>query len=66
MNIINDIKAQSTVELILLISAIVIVVMIMMNMYQNYIIDLGSEFSTDLDSLNEKFKIGRASCRERV
>ncbi|MCI5867244.1 MAG: class III signal peptide-containing protein [Methanosphaera sp.] len=55
MNIINDIKAQSTVELILLISAIVIVVMIMMNMYQNYIIDLGSEFSTDLDSLNEKF-----------
>lgn len=55
MNIINDIKAQSTVELILLISAIVIVVMIMMNMYQNYIIDLGSEFNTDLDSLNEKF-----------
>ena len=55
MNIINEIKAQSTVELILLISAIVIVVMIMMNMYQNYIIDLGSEFSTDLDSLNEKF-----------
>lgn len=55
MSILHDTKAQTTVEVILLISAVAIVVMIMMNMYQNYIISLDNEFKPDIDTLNDKF-----------
>lgn len=64
MNIKTDVSAQASTELILLFAGIIVVVLIFMNIYQNYIIDFSDEIKQNemntlikkIDDINEYIK----------
>ena len=54
--IMNDNKAQGSVELILIIGGIIVIVLLVVSMYKSYLVDLGSEIdSNELNGLNGSF-----------
>ncbi len=55
MNIINDQKAQVSAELILLLAGIMVIVLIAMNIYRNYVIDMSNDIKdNEVDNLINK------------
>lgn len=58
MNITNDLKAQVSVELILIMASIIIVILLAINIYQDYIHNMNSEIkNNELDTLLDKLNL---------
>ncbi|MDO5851367.1 MAG: class III signal peptide-containing protein [Methanobacteriaceae archaeon] len=60
----NDLNGQISAELILLMSGIIIIVIVAMNLYQQYLVDVSNELKNNevntliekIDSINQYYK----------